>query len=148
MPEFTRELSHDYWRPAPSAGNQFQTHGFQTQAKEAFCAACGTPYAAGAHFCHLCGLRREADLRPQRWNPMIDTFDIEAFRARFELSRASLVFMLAAVLFLLATLMTGLIYNTSTLAEWQAVQSWRIEWLLATIVALLAAILFKSKYKS
>jgi hypothetical protein len=42
-------------------------------------------------------------------------------------------------------MMTGLIYSTSTLAEWQAVQTWRIEWLLATGVALLAAMLFKSK---
>jgi formate/nitrite transporter FocA (FNT family) len=46
---------------------------------------------------------------------------------------------------MLATVLTGLIYNTSTIAEWQAVQTWRVEWLLATIGALLAALLFKAK---
>jgi hypothetical protein len=39
--------------------------------------------------------------------------------------------------------MTGLVYNTTSLAEWQAVQTWRIEWLLASVAALLGALLFK-----
>jgi hypothetical protein len=40
--------------------------------------------------------------------------------------------------------MTGVIYSANTVAEFQAVQSWRMEWMLAAIVALVAAILFKS----
>jgi len=75
----------------------------------------------------------------------MDWLDLDAIRTEFGLSTISLVFVLAAAMFLLATAMTGLIYKTSTLAEWQAVQTWRIEWLLATVVALLAAMLFKSK---
>ena len=75
----------------------------------------------------------------------MDWFDLDVIRTQSGLSTVSLVFVLAAAIFLLATVMTGLIYNTSTLAEWQAVQTWRVEWLLATVVALLAAILFKSK---
>ena len=75
----------------------------------------------------------------------MDWFDLDAIRTQFGLSTASLVFVLAAAIFLLATVMTGLIYSTSTLAEWQAVQTWRIEWLLATAVALLGAILFKNR---
>jgi hypothetical protein len=145
MAEYIRGLSQEYWRPAPSAGNQSGVHGFQTQANEAFCADCGTPYAAGARFCHLCGLCREDDLHPKSWNPFMERFDLDAIRTQFGLSTTSLVFVLAAAIFLLATLMTGLIYSTSTLAEWQAVQTWRIEWLLATAVALLGAILFKNK---
>jgi hypothetical protein len=145
MAEFTKELSQEYWRPAPTVGNQFQSHGFQTQGNEAFCAICGTPYAAGARFCHLCGLGREDDLRAARRNPIMDWFDLDTIRTQFGISTTSLVCVLAAAVFMLATVMTGLIYNTSTLAEWQAVQTWRIEWLLATVVALLAAMLFKSK---
>ncbi len=75
----------------------------------------------------------------------MDWFDLDVIRTQSGLSTVSLIFVLAATIFLLATVMTGLIYNTSTLAEWQAVQTWRVEWLLATVVALLAAILFKSK---
>jgi len=50
---------------------------------------------------------------------------------------------LLATLFMLATVMTGLIYDTSTIAEWQAVQTWKVEWLLAAIATLLGAMLFK-----
>lgn len=145
MADFTRELSQEYWRPAPIAGNQLQTLGFQVQANEAFCTTCGTAYPAGARFCHLCGLRREDDLSADRWNPIKHWFDLDAFRTQFGLSTISLACVLAAAFFLLATVMTGVIYQTSTLSEWQAVQTWRIEWLLATVVALLAAALFKSK---
>jgi hypothetical protein len=40
-------------------------------------------------------------------------------------------------------LATGVIYKTGTLADWQAMQIWRIEWLLGASAALLAAILLK-----
>jgi hypothetical protein len=141
MAEFSRELSQGYWRPAPSAGNQFQLQGFQPQA---FCATCCTPYAVGARFCHLCGLGRKEDLQATKRSPIMDWFDLDWFRKEFGLSTASLVFVSAAAIFLLAAAMTGLIYKTSTLAEWQAVQTWRIEWLLATVAALLSATLFKN----
>jgi hypothetical protein len=146
MPDFAKELSQEYWRPATIAGNQFQTHGFPMRGSEAFCSLCGTPYAVGARFCHLCGAGREEDLHasPKR-NPVMDRFDLDAIRTQFGLSTISLTFVAAAAIFLLAALMIGLIYNTSTLADWQAVQTWRIEWLLATAVALLFAILFKNK---
>jgi hypothetical protein len=144
MAEISRELSQEYWRPASSAGSQLQLHAFQAQAQEAFCASCGTPYAPGARFCHLCGRGCEDDLHAAK-SPIMDWFDLEVIRTQSGLSTVSLVFVLAAAIFLLATMMTGLIYSTSTLAEWQAVQTWRIEWLLATGVALLAAMLFKSK---
>jgi len=40
-------------------------------------------------------------------------------------------------------LMTGVIYKVETFADWQAVQTWRIEWLLASAVTLLTGILLK-----
>lgn len=144
MAEFSRELSQEYWRPAPSAGNQFSLQSFPPQAKEAFCVTCGAPYAVGARFCHLCGSGRTEDLHRARRSTIVDWFDLDALRKLFGLSTASLVFVSAAAMFLLAAAMTGLLYTTSTLAEWQAVQTWRIEWLLATVAALLSARLFKN----
>ena len=142
MADFTRELSQEYWRPSqPSGGQQ---HGFHTQG-EAFCNVCGTPYAAGARFCHLCGLGRDEDLHAEKTNQLLEWMDIGAIRMQFGLSNVSMVFLLAATIFMLATVLTGLVYNTSTVAEWQAVQAWRVEWLLATVVALLAAMLFKKQ---
>jgi hypothetical protein len=143
MAEPTRELSQEYWRPAPMTGSQ--TNGFQMLHNEAFCTICGTPYAAGARFCHLCGLGREDDLQEEKRRPMMDWLDWGRIRDQTGLATLSLVCVLAAAVFMLATVMTGLVYNTATIAEWQAVQTWRIEWLLATVAALLAALLFKNK---
>jgi hypothetical protein len=145
MADFTKELSQEYWRPAPTPGNQFQPQGFQTHSHEAFCTGCGTQYPAGARFCHVCGLGREEDLHAQKRIPIVDWLSFDWLREQLGLSTISLVLVLAATVFMLATVMTGLVYNTSAIAEWQAVQTWRIEWLLATVVALLAAILFKEK---
>jgi hypothetical protein len=145
MADFTKELSQEYWRPAPTPGNQFQPQGFQTHSNVAFCTGCGTPYAAGARFCHVCGLGREEDLHLEKRNLIGDWLDFDRLQEQSGLSKISLVLVLAAAVFMLATVMTGLVYNTSSIAEWQAVQTWRIEWLLATVVAILAAMLFKEK---
>ena len=39
---------------------------------------------------------------------------------------------------------TGLVYTAATVLDWQAVQIWRIEWLLAAIAAFLAGILLRA----
>ena len=52
--------------------------------------------------------------------------------------------LIAGVLCVLAAIGTGLIYTASTTLDWQAVQVWRIEWLLAAVVAFLAGILLKT----
>ncbi|HZP22229.1 MAG TPA: hypothetical protein VFB04_02205 [Terriglobales bacterium] len=39
--------------------------------------------------------------------------------------------------------LTGVIYRADTLVDWQAVQLWRIEWLLTAIAILLAGVLLK-----
>jgi hypothetical protein len=137
MADITRGPSQEYWRQAPSA-NPFQMRDAQT----ASCAICGTPYASGAHFCHTCGLGRDAVVTKR--NVLKDWLDLDAIRIRLGLSTPAMVFVLMATIFALATVMTGLVYDTSTLAQWQAVQIWRIEWLLATIAALFAALLFKT----
>ncbi len=144
MPDPGRELSQEYWRPPPTA-EALHSWGFQVQANEAFCASCGTPYAAGARYCHVCGLAREDDLHADAQGRFMDWLDLDSIRAQFGLSTISLVLLVAATVFLLATLLTGVVYNTTTIAEWQAVQTWRIEWLLATVTALLAAMLFKTR---
>jgi hypothetical protein len=142
MADSMRELSQEYWRPAPSPGNQFQANGFQTH--EAFCTICGTKYPAGARFCHVCGLSRDEDLPADKRSAMSDWLNFDRVQKASGLPTVSLVLVVVAAVFMLAAVMTGLVYNTSTVADWQAVQTWRIEWLLATVVSLLAAMLFKT----
>jgi branched-subunit amino acid transport protein len=68
-----------------------------------------------------------------------------AFLQRFGLSIASVVFLVIGVVCALSALLTGLVYRQDTWEYWQAVHTWRIEWLLAAVVAMLAAILLKKQ---
>ncbi|PSH04606.1 MAG: hypothetical protein CXZ00_07280 [Acidobacteria bacterium] len=145
MAEFTKDLSQEYWRPAPTPGNQLKAHVFQTLANEEFCPVCGTAYAAGARFCYFCGVRREDDLHIKSLMSNLAWLNFGRIREQFGLSKVSMALVLIAALFFMATVLTGIVYRTSTIAEWQAAQIWRIEWLLATVAGLLAAILFKTK---
>jgi len=48
----------------------------------------------------------------------------------------------------IAAISVGFIYSANTLVDWQAVQTWRIEWMLAAIVAFVAGILLKRPEKT
>lgn len=100
-------------------------------------------YAIGARFCHVCGGSRER--RNSDASSRETQSGILALFSRLGLSTPCLAFLAVAVVCALAALLTGAIYREDTLADWQAVQAWRIEWLLAAAVALLAGILFKKK---
>ena len=143
MAEFTRELKEEYWRPAPAPGSPFQSQGFPPQTSAEFCTICGTQFSPGGRFCNQCGLNRYADLHAKKRSPLLEWIDMDGIHERTGLSTISMVLVILAGFFALATVMTGMVYNTATIAEWQAVQTWRIEWLLAMLASLLAAILFK-----
>jgi len=143
MAEFLREHSQEYWRQAPTPQNDLKTGVPQSVGNRILCASCGNPYATGARFCHCCGSGRESDLRVEKRRLRLDWLDFDRARELTGLSTIPLALALCAGLFMLASVMTGLIYDTSTIAEWQAVQTWKAEWLLATVAALLAALLFK-----
>ncbi len=59
------------------------------------------------------------------------------------LSMASLIAFFAGLGCLLAAIAVGVIYSVQSLADFQAIQSWRMQWLLAALVAFVAGILLK-----
>ena len=107
------------------------------------CARCGTELIAGSRFCHICGTKRgrRAAAYRFRWARLLD---VHHMQERLGLPLASLVALVAGVICTLAAIGTGLIYTASTVLDWQAVQIWRIEWLMAAVVAFLAGILLKT----
>jgi hypothetical protein len=141
MAEFSREKSQEYWRPVSASGSPLQKLGGPQSAE--FCTICGTQFSPGGRFCNQCGLNRYADLHAKKRSPLLEWIDMDGIHERTGLSTISMVLVILAGFFALATVMTGMVYNTATIAEWQAVQTWRIEWLLAMLASLLAAILFK-----
>jgi cytosine/uracil/thiamine/allantoin permease len=55
---------------------------------------------------------------------------------------------LIGVACLLAALMVGVIYNIQNFGDFQAVQFWRVQWLLGAVAAFAGGILLKRQGKS
>jgi hypothetical protein len=111
------------------------------------CGECGGSLVRGSRICPTCGANSqaaEAGLHsdaPQAPN-WPELAALQRWFARMNWSLAALVSGCACIL---AAVVTGFVFNATTLVDWQAVQLWRIEWLLAAIAFLLAGILVKKK---
>jgi hypothetical protein len=125
--------SQEYWRPA----DPDVARAIDVTVKEAFCWNCGTPYSAAAAYCQACGSARTAG--PQ----VVPAAGRKTAALRLRLPLGSLVFLIVGLGCFAAALLTGAIYRTDTLVDWQAVQVWRVEWLLAGCGAMLAAIVLR-----
>ena len=140
MPEALRDPAQEYWRPvrptmAPSASPILA---------KSLCEHCGAEYAIGARYCHVCG----ADRNPEpagRSFAWFQIFDLDLFRQRMGLGIASLVFLILGLTCMVATALTGVVYTARNLVDWEAVQIWRVQWLLAAIAAFLVGILLRKK---
>lgn len=127
----------EFWRPPLET-----RHEDIAAAPAENCARCGTQFVAGSRFCHICGTAREPQFVAHHV-PWARLLDVHRMQTRLGLSLASMIAFVLGVICTLAAIGTGLIYTTSTVLDWQAVQIWRIEWLLAAVVALLAGILLR-----
>ena len=135
--------SQEYWRPP----NPQAARLLDLDLDGAACGHCGTEYLPGARFCHMCGSGREAARRSATLTTEVQrsagTPETRSGGSRLPLRLPSLVCLVLGVGCVIGAALMGVIYKTETLVDWQAVQVWRIEWLLAALVALLAGVLFK-----
>ena len=132
------ETRQEFWRPA-----QEQLHPGQS-ASTPMCAKCGADFVIGSRFCHVCGTGRD-----ERAHSASVTFaDRMAMVALLpevlNLPVASTVFFALGIGCAIAAIVVSFIYSATTLVDWQAVQVWRIEWMLGSLIALVAALLLKS----
>jgi len=141
MSEAVHNVEHEYWRqPAQPTGAVEappRTRG------QLVCARCGTEFIMGARFCHVCGSGRESSAgsaMARRWARILDFTRI---RDGLGLSLGSLIAFIAGLGCILAAIATGFMFTATTFQDWQAVQIWRMEWLLAGAAAFLAGILLK-----
>jgi hypothetical protein len=81
-------------------------------------------------------------LRPYGFT-FVEWLDFARIRERTGFGTASLVLFVVGVACALAAVSVGFLYTATTLNDWQAIQLWRIEWLLGAAVAFLAAIALK-----
>jgi len=133
----------EFWKPAGSPRPEL----LQSEAVDHACERCGTEFVLGSRFCHVCGADRQA-------TELGDSGHGGAFRYWFDLSGlretlghtyGSLAALVLGVICVLAAATTGFLYTATTLLDWQAVQLWRIEWLLAALAAFVAGLLLRKR---
>jgi hypothetical protein len=129
--------SQEYWRPSDPEVARVVT------SIRGACRRCGTDYPVGARYCHSCG--SAGDVRRGELGLAAEMSQDESADSShmFGLSVPCLIFLGLGVIFAAVATLMGVIYREDTLVDWQAVQLWRIEWLLAAAVSLLAGLLLK-----
>ena len=132
------ETRQEFWRPV-----QEQLHAAPL-ASTLMCAKCGADFVIGSRFCHVCGAGRDE----RAHSGSVTLAERMSLVARLpevlSLSLASTVLFALGVFCAIAAVVVGFIYSATTLVDWQAVQIWRIEWMLGSLIAFVAALLFKS----
>lgn len=137
------------------------------------CPGCGTEYLLGSRFCHSCGGRRPAGvdstiksdaglmlrLREQLMEAARTTASVfslpdinipswvhylsfHEIKMRVGLPTASLIAFFIGIGCVVGALLVGLL-TAKTLVDWQAIQFYRAEWLLAATASFAAGILLK-----
>jgi ribosomal protein L37E len=143
MSEVIHNAPQEFWQP-PVASS-----GPAAEALAGACERCGTEFMVGARFCHVCGASRAikaSSSTEHNWAQVLEFLKVLEFhrvKEWFALPTASLISFLIGVGCLLAAITVGIIYSVQNLADFQAIQLWRIEWLLAALAAFMAGILLK-----
>src|SRR5262249_52109929 len=105
---------------------------------------CGTDFLIGSRFCYMCGNDRQA-VPADTASRLPSWFDIVSLQELLGQSTPSLVALILWFACIVSAIVTGFRFIATTLAHWQAIQLWRIEWLLAAIALFVAGILLKKK---
>ncbi|MBZ5598059.1 MAG: hypothetical protein LAN83_07030 [Acidobacteriia bacterium] len=135
MSEVAHNQQHEFWRP-PGA----QASAVGSNLVEA-CDSCGTEFMVGARFCHACGATRQVQTAPGRgWTQYLE---FHIIKQGLGLSTASLLAFLIGLACALAAVVCGFVYSQRNVLEWQAVQIYRIQWLLAAVAAFVGGLLLR-----
>ena len=136
MAEAADQVQHEFWRP-PVLASEAAVH----LERSAAC-ACGTEFIVGSHFCHACGAKR-VGLNAARTFDIPGRAELISLGERLGLTLAATIAFLVGVLCVVGALTVSVLFNARTALDWQAIQMWRIEWLVAAVAAFGAGCLLK-----
>jgi len=143
MPGAIHDTPQEFWRPPVAL-----SEGAMPDMVEV-CDQCQAEFMVGARFCHVCGTVRQAKadslVRPSwtRYFQFLRVLEFQSVKDRLGLSTASLIAFFMGLGCILAAILVGVIYSVQNFADFQAIQLWRMEWLLGALVAFVAGILLK-----
>ncbi len=169
MSEVVQETHQEFWRPpSPVVADAIVVREAIPTMAEA-CPRCGTEFLLGSRFCHTCGGRRreamsaDAAIMAGIWEQAVarvhtllaglSSSEIEfpawlrflhfhEIKRWVGLSTASLIAFTIGIACVAGALLVGLL-TAKTFVDWQAIQFYRVEWLLAATAAFVAGILLK-----
>ena len=96
----------------------------------------------GARYCYVCGAAREADLVSDHgW---VRYFEFHNIQRYLGLPTPSLIAFLVGLGCVMAAISLGMIYTVKNFTDFQAVQFWRMQWLLGAVAAFVAGVLLKA----
>lgn len=139
MSEVVHNAQHEYWRPP--AGQAGAAVPNMVEA----CDGCGTEFMVGARFCHVCGTVRQAQAQALPSHGWPRYLEFHSIKQGLGLSTASLVAFLIGLGCALAALACSFIYSERNVLEWQAVQIYRLQWLLAAVAAFVCGLLLRKR---
>lgn len=127
-----------YWTPPVESA-----HSEPVRRPVELCGKCGTEFIIGSRFCYVCGGERTNARHGQSYAAWLKFLNIHTLSDAMGLPIASTVAFGIGLICALCAVGTGLVYSATTVLDWQAIQVWRLEWLLAAAAMFLAAILLK-----
>lgn len=138
------EERQEFWKPVVATRHE-QEQSSAAVVTEQVCQECGTDFVVGSRFCYVCGADRNVNLSDATVTGIRAWIDFASLRDTLGLTNASLVAFILGCACVIAAVVTGLVFTATTLLDWQAVQLWRIEWLLAAVAIFAAGVLLKKK---
>ena len=141
MSDVIRDAHQEFWRPPLSQPPS-------TNLAEA-CRRCGTEFMVGAAFCHICGANRHrsSTASTKNWTKYLGflrALEFGSVQGWFGLPLPSLFAFFVGIAFLVVALAVGLV-SVHDISDFEAVQLWRIQWLMAACAAFLVGILLKNR---
>jgi hypothetical protein len=132
------DQAHEFWRaPALAASETFAGRD-----RSASCHRCGTEFIVSSVYCHACGAHRP-ELNVGHALEIPGLAELSALGERLGITTAALVAFLFGVLCVVGALAVGVFFSARTVLDWQAIQLWRIEWLLGAVAAFVAGSVLK-----
>lgn len=173
MAEVVQGTQQEFWRPPVHGLTEEVAVRDSRPAMAEVCPRCGTEFLLGSRFCHSCGGRRPEAINSSTradaiviaglWERGVQTLrsvltgfswngiklpswahylHFHEIKDRVGLSTLSLVAFVIGLACVAGALLVGLL-TAKTLVDWQAIQYYRAEWLLAATASFVAGILLK-----
>jgi hypothetical protein len=140
MAEAAQSAQHEFWRPPITVATDLAGQAEMVEA----CDRCGTEFIVDSRFCHTCGANRANHLSTvSRLRDKVTLAHFMSVGESLGLTTAAFLAFAAGILCVGGAIAVGFIFSARTVLDWQAVQLWRIEWLLGAVAAFVAGCLLK-----